>query len=208
MTSQLNQFNRIASIYDLLAKIIYGKSIRRAQTFFFKSIPDHSNVLIIGGGTGWIARDLLSVKLDVRVVYIEASDKMLAKAKDKLNAHQKKIDFIHGTQDDIPTGAEYKTIITNFYVDLFPDEILDTHIKRIRTHLEVDGQWIVTDFVGNRKWHRFLLWVMYRFFTATAAIHARTLPDWQSIMRTNNFSVIETKEFYHGFIRTCLFEKS
>jgi tRNA (cmo5U34)-methyltransferase len=208
MTSQLNRFNRIAIVYDLLAKIVFGKSMRRAQTFFLGSIADQSNVLIIGGGTGWIARDLLSVKPGAHIVYIEASDKMLASAKQKLSAYPENIQFIHGTQDDIPEGFEFETVITNFYVDLFSPDVLNIHIKRIGSHLKPDGKWIVTDFVSNRNWHRLLLWVMYRFFKTTAAIDARVLPDWQQLMETNNFNAIETGEFYRGFIRTCLYKRN
>jgi ubiquinone/menaquinone biosynthesis C-methylase UbiE len=208
MTSQLNRFNRIAIVYDLLAKIVFGKSMRWAQTFFLGSISDQSNVLIIGGGTGWIARDLLSVKPSAHIVYIDASDKMLASAKQRLRAYPENIQFIHGTQDDIPEDSEFGTIITNFYVDLFPPDVLNIHIKRIGSHLKADGKWIVTDFVSDRNWHRFLLWVMYRFFKTTAAIHARVLPDWQQLMKTNNFVVIETREFYRGFIRASLYKRN
>ena len=46
-------WDRIARIYDRLARLVYGRQIVRAQVDLLEHISPGSRVLIVGGGTGW-----------------------------------------------------------------------------------------------------------------------------------------------------------
>jgi tRNA (cmo5U34)-methyltransferase len=209
MASQLNKFNNVATFYDLLVKVVFGPAMQKAQRYFLGSISDAAKVLIIGGGTGWIARDLFQLKPDAHVTYVEASEKMLNRAKKILKAYSHSTLFIHGTDLEVPFQTSgYDIIITNFFLDLFPNEKLGLHIAHSAQYLRENGQWIVTDFVDESKWwQRLMLWLMYGFFRITTGIEARSLPEWDRQIKENGLSEVGRAGFYGGFISTRLYAK-
>ncbi len=58
MKSTMNGFNRIAGVYDFLAKLVFGKHIRRSQEHFLKMVIQQNKVLVLGGGSGWILESI------------------------------------------------------------------------------------------------------------------------------------------------------
>ena len=76
-----SSFSLVAPFYDQLAYLVFGRAIKISTTKNYKiyTAPE-SQVLIIGGGTGWILKELLQQTSCKSIVYLEASDKMLHKA--------------------------------------------------------------------------------------------------------------------------------
>jgi tRNA (cmo5U34)-methyltransferase len=205
--ARLNTFNRIAPVYDLLTRIVFGSAMKKAQVHFFDQLSHRAKVLIIGGGTGWIARELLNRQPLALITYIDASDKMILKAKTLLSAFHT-VRFIHGTEHDIPEGQVYDAVITNFYFDLFSDHVLLENISLIGRHLSADGKWLVTDFVDhNKRWQKLMLSMMYTFFQITASLAVSSLPDWRRCMLKKRFREIDSVGFYGDFIRSSVFKK-
>lgn len=199
----MNDFNRIAFIYDRLAKLVFGNSIVESQRYFLNRIPNHVEILILGGGTGWILTELLRVKPDVKVCYIEASSKMISMARTKINSS---IQFIHGTENDIPERSQFDVVITNFYLDLFTDESMGQALTKIKKTLRPGGQWIATDFVNTNCWQDLMLKVMYSFFRMSTNIEARKLPHWNTALGESGGRKTESNFHYKGFIETSLFQ--
>lgn len=196
-------FDRIAPYYDLLARIVFGKSIRRCQIEYLDIIPAEANVLILGGGTGWLLAELLKENPTCRVWYVEASIIMLEKAK-RRNEELSRVSFIHGTERDINqiAGVRFDAVFTNFYLDLFTSGSLDAALMNIKRAIRPGGKLLVSEFVERKRWQRLLLFVMYRFFRWTCSIEASRLPDWQNALRRNDFKERETKAFFYGFIKS------
>jgi ubiquinone/menaquinone biosynthesis C-methylase UbiE len=202
----LNGFDAIAKIYDMLARIVFGRSIRAAQLYFIDQIPNDANILILGGGTGWILKAILEIKPASRIWYVEASSKMISLSWEKTKENNN-IYFIHGTENDIPTNQNYNVVITNFYLDLFTDEMLPKVINKILPRLEKDYLWIATDFVNEGKpWQDVLLKFMYSFFRVIARINSQQLPDWSMRLEKGGLCLKDSKCFYSGFIKTSLFK--
>ena len=206
MSSPLNRFDWIAGIYDSLTRIIFGKSFFKAQCFFLEELKQCSKVLIIGGGTGWILRELLIVNTSCQVDYIEASSKMLEKARRQISVHDiSRVKFMLGTEANIDRHARYDAVITNFFLDLFTASLVDV-IQKIRTSLSKNSRWIVTDFADQGKWwHRVMLRLMYAFFRLTTGIEARELPDYEK--RLTGAGIKKSKEefFFGSFIRSAVY---
>jgi ubiquinone/menaquinone biosynthesis C-methylase UbiE len=200
-----NDFDKLASIYDHLTKLVFGRSIINSQKYFLNKISDRSSVLILGGGTGWIVKELLKVKSDVTVCYIEASAKMITIAKEKLK-NDKRVQFINGTENDIPSDAQFDFVITNFYLDLFTDESLKIVVERIKKSLSPQAKWIVTDFINSKWWHGVMLKAMYFFFYVTCNIEPRSLPEWSRAIQAIGAAQLDSKIFYRGFIKTTIFQ--
>src|SRR5258708_1136346 len=94
-----------------------------AQQYFLGNIREHAKVLILGGGSGWLLANLLRLRQNCEVWYIDASEKMIALSRQK-NKPEYRVHFIHGTELDIPLTIQFDVVITNFYFDLFTNHQL------------------------------------------------------------------------------------
>ena len=93
-----NGFDAVAWYYDRLARIVFGKSICRSQTCFLSTLSSTSNILVLGGGTGWWLKEFLQKKPGCRILYVDASPAMLNLAK-KAVGDDKRITFRLGTEN-------------------------------------------------------------------------------------------------------------
>jgi tRNA (cmo5U34)-methyltransferase len=205
MKSALNRFDKIAPLYDAMVKLVYGRSIYNSQINFLSELPPKGNVLILGGGTGWILDEIFRIAPAVTIWYIEASEVMLRKSKERVKdiLH---IHFIHGTEKNLPEGISYDAIITNFYLDLFPVSKVTEVVRLIISTMKVKGVWLAADFTNQNKWwQKILLAAMYKFFKVVCDLEAKTLPPWDVIMLENGLKEKKSKRFYSGFIKTAAY---
>lgn len=210
MSSRLNGFDRIARIYDALKGMVFGKAIYDSQVYFVRSIQPDGDVLIIGGGSGELLPVLLESKPGCRIWFVEASAEMLGMAMKRVPAsHTAHVTFIHGTEDNLPPDLEFETVITSFFLDLFPDRKVLEISQMIASRLTPEGLWLVTDFVGPANhWQKVLLWSMYRFFAITCTIEATRLPSWTDQLAMSGMEEIASKSFYGEFIKSAVYKKS
>lgn len=199
---KLNRYDFLAPYYDRLAAIVFGKSIWKSQVEFIHVIPDHTRILILGGGTGQIAKELLLTKKDCKIWYVEASSAMISIARIRVANHPN-IVFIHGTEEHIPIQS-FDVIITGFFVDQFSESEITEMVSSLHRKMNPAAVWLVTDFVNEKWWHRMLLKVMYIFFRLTTGIPVTTLPRWEQIFNKHLKHVSE-HTFYSGFIKSVLF---
>jgi ubiquinone/menaquinone biosynthesis C-methylase UbiE len=205
----LNGFNKIARFYDALARLVFGKELVRSQKHFLPLIPNKSRVLILGGGTGWILPELLRHAPDSDLLYIEASSVMLERAKSHVVGHHcGRIQFVHGTEMNIPQVSCFDVVITNCYFDLFSNTQLQELIPVVHNTLVKGGYWFATDFVSSGKWwYRPVLTVMYSFFRLTARVKVSKLPDWHALLLIAGLKQEAAFRFFHGFILSVVFRK-
>ena len=208
MKNTLNSFDRIAGFYDALARIVFSKHIIDSQRHFLDKINDEGNVLILGGGTGWLLAELLSRKPHCEVWYVEASQRMIALSEEKIAGGKRNVHFIHGTEQSIPPGVLFDGVITNFYLDLFSNESLIKVLSKIKMTMKENACWLVTDFVHRDKWWQStLLWIMYRFFRTMSSIEARKLPGWEQLTYEAGLITAQEKIFFGGFIKSAVMSK-
>ena len=199
-----NGFDRVASRYDALAEMVFGKSMQESQFFYLARIPAGAKVMILGGGTGWLAKRLLQMNPSCSIVYLEASAEMISQSRRRMNDDDlRRIQFVHSSE--IVRGETFDVVITNFFLDLFQPSSLNNVVLKIKSSINQDGLWIITDFVDEGKWwQKFLLKTMYVFFRITSGIEAASLPPWENIVRQNGIITLESKGFYKGFIRSSV----
>lgn len=199
-------FNWIAPVYDGLASVVFGRSLERAQVVFLDRVPPGASVLIVGGGTGWLLEPLLTNNPVARIVYLETSAQMLARASRRVLNRQLlgTIEFRLGDETALQSGEQFDVVITPFVLDVFTTQTLRTRlIPRLRNALKPGGQWLITDFVRTGVWRqRALLWTMIRFFRLTANIEARQLADWQQLMLETGLRVRERQVQVGGLVST------
>ena len=123
----------------------------------------------------------------------------------KKRKHSGRVNFIQGSEDDLPTH-HYDGVITNFFLDMFVERNLSSVIMKIKNSLSNKALWVVTDFINERKAHAIKLWCMYRFFRIVTRIEATYLSDWHRKMIDAGFQISESRKFNNGFIVSNMYQ--
>ena len=204
-------FDRIAWAYDFLAFVIFGHSIKKAQLAFLDTVPPQASVLMIGGGSGWLLKELLIRCQPYQVVYVEASSKMLALSRKAIHClpAASGVEFRLGNETTITEQACFDVVITPFFLDLFrPPRLANEILPRLFRSLRPQGLWLLTDFTPSSHWyHRFLLRTMYGFFEKIARIEARHLPPYADLLVRLGMRKERKASYYGGFIESSVWFK-
>lgn len=203
-------FDLVASFYDPLAKLVFGSSLQDAQAWLLPYIPKGATVLIIGGGSGWLLKQVLLHTCPKQVVYLEASEKMLQLARQQ-NPASTIVTFRHGTDADLQPHEQFDVVITPFLLDLFPDERLSQLMQRLYAVLAPGGLWLFTDFwpVQHQPpfWQKLLAKSMYLFFGVLSGVQGRQLPDYHRHFSESGLKEQQRKVFYSGFVQSKVYRK-
>lgn len=201
-----NNFNLIAPVYDALAKLVFGNKLKRAQCHFLHLIPQDSNVLILGGGTGWLLDEIFKTGFRGSVTYVEASAKMIKMTKKRLQPSWN-VALICGDEKAIPNEF-YDVIITNFFLDVFSSDKLKDIMATLSDRLSQRGLWFCTDFRNtNRLKHKLIIWSMLQFFRLTTQLEAGQLLDFAFYFKALPLHRIEHSTFSNGLIFSSVYQK-
>ena len=171
-----NNYDNIASSYDLLSRLVFFRSQVKAQIEQLKYIPEGSNVLIAGGGTGWILEEIAKIHPSgLSITYVEISAKML-EISQKRNTKANTITYIRSSIEDFKPAhnrestfdssasrnsnfksdvnisdtpnkdAPYDIIITAFLFDNFLPEKVNSVFTQLNSYLKNGGSWLFCDF--------------------------------------------------------------
>ena len=179
------RFDAVAPVYDGLSRIVFGRRLERAQAVWLAQVSAGASVLVLGGGTGSLLGPLLA-RMPGRVLFVEASGQMLARARRRIRRESlaERVDFQQGTEQTIQTGDQFDVILLPFVLDLFTETTIRAYmLPKLLSVLRAGGSVLITDFVrSGRSWQHGLIRVMIGFFRLTARIEAHRLPDWQALL--------------------------
>lgn len=198
----MSYFDRVAPFYDILARVVFGKSIKDSQIAFLKTLKPDDRVLICGGGTGWILSELDKLNIPLQIEYVENSERMIYLTQRRLPFKNIKVKIFH---EDIFNHElkSYNVIITNFFLDVFKPAQLKSLIKKLKASLNASGSWLVTDFRNtNNYWHKFLNSAMHVFFKLFSSLESGELQNFELLLKSEGLKLKEQKLFYGGFIGT------
>jgi len=201
-------YDTIASFYDKLARLVYGRTLINAQLFLLHAIPANSNILIAGGGTGWILEELAKIyPSGLDITYIDSSVKMITLARAR-NVGANNVDFVAAPVETLPPGKQYDAILTPFLLDNFTDEKLEGIFPFLHSLLRPGGLWLYCDFQNTgRLWQKGLLKLMYFFFRIFCGIGALRLPDAESCFRKYRYSILDEKKFMSDFVIAAIYKR-
>lgn len=205
-------YNKIAPYYDLLSSIVFGNAIKKAQAGMLHFIPADCNILIAGGGTGWIIEKITSIHSSgLRITYIDASRKMIEKSK-KRNPGFNKINFIISPAEAFDPGTSiYDIVITPFFLDNFSQETCLQIFHKLHMSVKRNGLWLYTDFnitPQGKYWQKPLLKIMYLFFRLICGLQVNQLPDTEHCFSVYKYQKIAEKSYYKGFITSTVFKST
>lgn len=197
-------FNKLAPVYDALARIVIGKGIRTSQLHFLNHLRERRKLLILGGGTGWILPYIIKSNPTLQIDYIDVSQRMIEQARSRVS-EDFQVRFIEGTEENIP-DKDYDCVVTNFYLDLFDDLNLEHVVFRIKNSILPNAIWVATDFVNERPWHKRVLAIMYTFFRVTTGLRTQKLPLWEKELLKAGGTQLEIAKYSRGFIKSIVFK--
>jgi hypothetical protein len=194
-------YNAVAWFYDRLSRLLLGRAPLNAQLYLLGAIPANSNLLIIGGGTGWILESLAALHPSgLTITYIDASSKMVAIAQ-RRKTGANKITFITEYVERARLDGVYDVVLTPFLFDNFKEDSLDKIFAHIDSHSGAVTRWLWCDFRSTDSvWQKAVLATMYLFFRAFCAIEATHLPHIEACFRRHGYRAVENKTFMNGFI--------
>lgn len=181
-------FDQAAWFYDTLAAVVFGSSQRAAQRAALGGLPGGApHVLILGGGTGWVLGEVLRRAPAATVLYLEASPRMLARARARLAREHPQavgqVEFRHGTQAALQPAEQFGAIVTFFVLDCIALADLGAAVAQLRAAQCPGAPWLVADFRPARHgWRYWLLQSMYFFFRFTTGLRAHEMPDLRTAL--------------------------
>ena len=205
----LTGFDRVAWFYDALAALVFGPALRNTQRAALAGLPTGSpHVLILGGGTGWVLAEVLHRCPAATVLYLEASPRMLARARARLGPGQvAQVEFRHGTQAAIAAGETFDAVLTFFVLDCIAAPELPDALARLHGALRPGGRWLLADFrPARRGWRRRLLAAMFWFFRLTTRLRARELPDLVAALTARGLRGEVKGQFYGRATEAVVFQ--
>jgi ubiquinone/menaquinone biosynthesis C-methylase UbiE len=203
-------YDKIAKIYDVLSRMVFGKNIVKAQVCMLPYIPANSSIVIVGGGTGWILEELAKQYPEgLTIDYVENSAQMIVLSK-KRKCGSNVVNYINLPIEDFKSTGLYDVILTPFVFDNFTHEKAGMMFGHLNVMLKKQGRWLYADFVHNenegRLWQKLLLKIMYLFFRITTGIETRELAD-VTVYFERDYEKIFERGFYFKFITSSAYQK-
>ncbi|MCB1173177.1 MAG: class I SAM-dependent methyltransferase [Leptospiraceae bacterium] len=206
-------FDRLARFYDALLFFTSGSLLSRARLAHVQRLLAAESLLILGGGSGRFLIDILERGFQGRIAFLDISGSMILKAQQKLRAWQQKqmirsrtapnVTWIQAPIAQVPPEQRFDAISANFYLDLFDPAELQQQINSIQNKLNPGGRLFFCDFAvrpNSSWWQRLIVWSLYRFFRISCHISAGTLPDWQTVLPPQNWTILAEASWWRGLV--------
>ncbi|GGF35810.1 class I SAM-dependent methyltransferase [Echinicola rosea] len=204
-----NLYDKVAFFYDRLAMAVLGKAHRESKYAFLEMVETGEVVLYIGGGTGDNLPMLANrVGHQGKIFFVEASQKMMQKAKNQLTPNQvDRVFFLHQTDFDLLPSQQFDWVITQYLLDVLDDRQIDSLFKAINKRIKPSARWILVDFF-DRPSMRWLQWMMIWFFRFVTANPRKNLPRYHQFFQKHGWQQLEEKVYKAGWMKAVVFRKS
>lgn len=195
-------YDLIARIYDPLSRLVFGRTLMRAQEVLLPCIPPGSRILIVGGGTGWVLERISAIYPQGLVIdYVEPSARMMELSRQR-SCCENVVRFHQVPIEQFTSEERYGIVITPFLFDNFSQD----HARRVFDHISAmqdrASLWLYTDYhitAYSPFWQRILLWIMYLFFRIVTGVESRRMPEMEPLFARGHEPAF-SKSFYTGFI--------
>jgi ubiquinone/menaquinone biosynthesis C-methylase UbiE len=200
-------YDNSAPFYDKLSRLVFGRALINAQVYLLPHIPQNANVLIVGGGTGWILEEIAKIHPSgLTITYVEISEKMTVLSR-KRNAGGNKVEFVNKAIEQVTLSGQ-DVVITPFLFDNYTEEALPVTFSHIHQMLKPGGLWLNTDFQLTGKWWQFvLLKSMLLFFKVLCGVQSWRLPGVGKQFSKYGYQVVAEKNFFGDFVASKVYKR-
>lgn len=202
-------YDLIARIYDPLSRMVFGRTLMRAQEALLPCIPPDSRILIVGGGTGWVLERIDAIYPQGLIIdYVEPSARMMELSRQR-SCCENVVRFHQVPIEQFTSDERYGIVITPFLFDNFSQDHAQRVFDRISAMQHSASLWLYTDYhitAGSPFWQRVLLSIMYTFFRIVSGVEARRMPEMDKVFAHTHVPVF-TRSFYAGFILSTVYRR-
>lgn len=202
-------FDRLAPHYDWMEALTAGSLLQQARTVWLDRLGDRSSILSVGEGHGRFAAACAEKFPQSSLTCLEASGKMLARAKQRVPSPPANIIWIHDNIFEWVPDKKYDAIVTCFFLDCFTPELLSETIAKLAGCATPDALWLVVDFAiparGPARWRAQAVHaLMYFFFRVFTSLPARRQTPPDELLRAHGFRLEGRREYEWGLLRADL----
>ena len=216
-----NNYDPIAAYYDLLHRLVYGRTEINAQVGLLSFIKPGDRLLIVGGGTGWILEKIRDLyRSGLVITYVESSRAMMTLSR-KRDCGQNQVEFVEGSVEQFVTTVRYDgvvrydavlrydCILTGFFFDNFASDQAARIVGELAPRLGEGGFWLFADFhyqKGKGKWWQaILLKLMYASARLIVKVEGEELTDMAPIFEGAGFEEVYAAFYYGRFIKAIAY---
>lgn len=200
-------YDSVAYYYEKLG-LLLGRSYQDSKFDFLDRLKEGDQVLYLGGGTGVNLQELLDrIGSDGTVHYIEASAKMILRAKRRVKPEQlPQVVFLHQSDFAHIPLRTFDVILTQFFLDILLDQEIHRLFQEVEKRTTLDVRWIFVDFF-SAKGKTWLVNLMIWFFRRTTGNPRKDLPNYAHFFYSWDWEIREKKARQLGFIQAWLLMK-
>ncbi len=204
-------FDAIAPLYERLAHLVFGQSLRMARWALLPLLPPLDRVLIVGGGTGELLLGWPPDQYPKEIYYLEPSTRMIQLARHRwaeagLN-DRGEIHWRKKTLQQYEPETQVAALTTCFVLDLFEAPEVIPLIDKLDQILLPEGYWLYVDFCAKQPWQQRLVSLMYVFFRWTTGVKTSALSDVPALLEQRGYRMVARKTFRSRLIEAVLFQK-
>ncbi|WP_339903065.1 class I SAM-dependent methyltransferase [uncultured Cyclobacterium sp.] len=202
----MNAYNFVAPFYDALATLVLGPRFHGSKWAFLDIILPGDTVLVVGGGTGANLPDILKrCGKKGKVIYMEASEKMLEKAKKRIPSDQQdRVEFIFRADFKLPEKYNFDIIVTQFLLDVLIDQDITALFEEVNQKVTSDSKWLFLDFFPVRD-KKFLIRLMITSFGFLTQHPRKELPDYEGFFTKGGWVAAKEMSFEKGFYQAKVY---
>ena len=203
-------FDLLAPHYRWMEWLLAGPKLQRCRTAFIDEILEPKRVLLLGEGNGRCLAELAAKFPAAEFVCVDASQRMLDRARERLRQHglgTTKVALIHADILEWQPRGEFDLIVTNFFLDCFRPEQINLIVSRIAANASPGVRWLLADFCepesGFAKWRaRAILTSMYLFFRVATGLPATKLTPPDEVLERCGFTLSSRRTFEWGLLHS------
>ena len=209
-------FDLLAPHYRWMEWLLAGEKLQRCRTAFTHAIPRPQRVLMLREGNGRCLVELLRAYPEAHFTCVDASRRMLDRARARVRAHglgDERIEFVHADVAEWQAPPEkFDLLVTHFFLDCFRSDQLAQIIPRLAAAAAPGAHWLLADFrepaSGVSKWRaRGILRAMYFFFKRVTRLPASRLTPPDAFLQQSGFVLRERTLSEWGLLHSDLWQR-
>lgn len=207
-------FDRVASLYPLLERLVYAHRLSAARHAFLPALSRRANCLLLGEGNGRFLRRLLEQSPHTTATVVEISPRMIDCAQKSLPPScRQRVNWLEASALDIRLPVEsFDAVITHYFFDLFPPAGQRQILQNTLPALKLGGVWQDSEFLSGGNTvvtalrNRARLALAYRFLGLLCDFPARTLHCPGTLFQAHGLT-LKSETTHHGQTTARLWQK-
>ncbi|MGB8358962.1 MAG: methyltransferase domain-containing protein [Bacteroidales bacterium] len=156
----IKSYRNVIWFYDFWSRLTESKALRTVMELV--ELKNGQNALEIGCGTGAVFEQIIIKNPDGYNLGVDISPDMLKKAKRRLQkVDSKNYELREGNILNLNFSENsFDVLISNFIIDLMPEETFDNIAKEFYKVLKQNGLCVISTFsFGTKRVHKFWYWI-------------------------------------------------